>query len=170
MPQLTVAGHPLHPILITLPAALLPFASALDLLYLVTRRRDFAQSASHALLAGTLGGLAAGAAGFSDFLEIRPESRSKRIGTIHGLMNVTILGCSALSLALRWKREPRSGIAPTLLSLVANIGVNISSWYGGHLVYEQGMRVKGQSEVKGSPELRIPGDERIAQRLDRLAS
>ena len=44
----------------------------------------------------------------------------------------------------------------------------VSSWYGGKMSYEQGMRVKGLSEVETIPELKIPGDNKLVDALNRL--
>ena len=42
------------------------------------------------------------------------------------------------------------------MSAIAAAGVLISGWFGGRLVYEQGMRVEGVSPVSGAPELKLP--------------
>ena len=43
--------------------------------------------------------------------------------------------------------------------------VFFSAWYGGHLVYHHGMRVRG-TELAGTPEdVKFPGDTRMAQAL-----
>ena len=42
MPKSTVAGHPLHPMLIVAPAALLPFGFILDAMHRATDNDDYA--------------------------------------------------------------------------------------------------------------------------------
>jgi hypothetical protein len=37
----------------------------------------------------------------------------------------------------------------------------VSGWFGGRLVYEHGMRVKGVSPVQQERELKLPSDEKI---------
>ncbi|HYO82826.1 MAG TPA: hypothetical protein VES20_15580, partial [Bryobacteraceae bacterium] len=54
------------------------------------------------------------------------------------------------------------------LSAVGTAGLLLSAWFGGHMVYSQGMRVKGVSEVEGAQDLKIPGDERIEAALTRI--
>jgi uncharacterized membrane protein len=67
IPRTTFAGHPLHPQMIVAPADLLPFSLILDLLYLQTRNRSYADAAYYALIGGLLGGVAAGTAGAADY-------------------------------------------------------------------------------------------------------
>jgi hypothetical protein len=48
---------------------------------------------------------------------------------------------------------------------MSQAGLTVSAWYGGHLVYHHGMRVRGTA-LAGSPEdARLPGDERLAEAL-----
>jgi uncharacterized membrane protein len=66
MPQSTLVGHPLHPQLIYSPLGLLPFSLVMDGLYAVTGKPSYADAAYYTLVGGTVGGLAAGAAGALD--------------------------------------------------------------------------------------------------------
>ena len=50
-----------------------------------------------------------------------------------------------------------------MLSLIITAGLTASAWYGGHLVYHHGMRVRG-TDLAGAPEdARLPGDHRVAE-------
>lgn len=161
MPKTTLAGHPLHPQLVTAPLGLLPFSFAMDLMHLATGRRTYAEAAKHAMKAGVASALAAGAAGAMDYLEIERGSHSKRIANVHAGLNTAITGLYAVNLGLRERRRVPSGRVPTLLSLVGTAALFTSAWYGGHLVYEHGMRVRGRSEVAGAPAARPPYDEAV---------
>lgn len=168
MPKSTFAGHPLHPQLISLPMGLLPFSLAMDLMHLATGRRRYAHAADLALKGGMAGALAAGAAGAADYLEIEPGSHTKRIANLHASMNVAATGLYGVNMALRSRRRVPSGRLPTLLSLVGTAAVFTSAWYGGHMVYEHGMRVRGVSEIEDAPDAAPPGDERVARGLERV--
>lgn len=162
MAQTTFAGHPLHPQLITMPAGLLPFSLVMDLLHLKTGRQSYADAAYYTMVGGLVGGLAAGAAGAADYFTIPEEEReAKKIADTHATLNVGLLAMTALNLALRSRRR-RSGPLTTMLSLVGTMGLFVSAWYGGHLVYAHGMRVKPPS---GEPEHKLPGDERIEEAI-----
>jgi uncharacterized membrane protein len=79
-------------------------------------------------------------------------------------MNVGLLAMTGLNLLMRRKRRS-AGALPMLLSLVTTAGLTVSAWYGGHLVYHHGLRVRG-TMLAGSPEdARLPGDERLAEAL-----
>jgi uncharacterized membrane protein len=162
MPQTTFAGHPLHPQLIVMPAGLLPFSFLLDLLHAGTGDHSYADAAYYTMMGGLLGGLAAGAAGAADYRTIPPDSAAKKIGTLHGAMNVGLLALTGLNLWMRRKRRS-PGTLPMALSLIGNVGLFASAWYGGHLVYHHGMRVRG-TELSGTPEeIKAPGYERLEQ-------
>ncbi len=60
MPQVTLMGHPLHPQLIVMPAALLPFSLILDVLHAGTRDQSYADAAYYTMMGGFLGGIGAG--------------------------------------------------------------------------------------------------------------
>ena len=161
MPHTTFTGHPLHPQMIVAPAGLLPFRLVLDLLYVQTGNRSYADAAYYAMIGGLVGGVAAGVAGAADYFTIPPDDQTKRIGRFHGLLNVSLLGLTGLNLLLRRgkRRSPRG--VPLLLSLIGNAGLFVSAWYGGHLVYEYGMRVKAAGGPSHVPEIKLSGDEKV---------
>ena len=168
MPQVTFTGHPLHPQMIVMPAGLLPFSLLLDLMHLQTRKRTYADAAYYTMMGGFLGGLAAGAAGAADFMTIPEGSRAKQIGKLHGSLNVALLALTGVNLLLRRKRRDPPRMVPVLLSLISNAGLFVSAWYGGHLVYEHGVRVKPAGGPSQAPETKLPGDDTVAQALERL--
>ncbi|HKN88469.1 MAG TPA: DUF2231 domain-containing protein [Nitrospiraceae bacterium] len=165
MPYTTFTGHPLHPQMIVAPAGLLPFSLVLDLLYVQTGNRSYADAAYYAMIGGLVGGVAAGAAGAADYFAIPPDDEAKSIGRFHGLLNVSLLGLTSLNLLLRRgkRRSPRG--MPLLLSLIGNAGLFVSAWYGGHLVYEHGMRVKAAGSRGPVPEIKPPQDEKAEAAL-----
>jgi len=121
-------GHPLHPALVGLPVGAWTLAAILDAMELCGLRRD-RDLADTAIRIGLLGAVASAVAGATDWAET--DGRAKRIGLLHGAINLTAATLYALALPLR--RQSRSkGIA---LSLSA-FGLAMSSAYlGGHLAY-----------------------------------
>jgi uncharacterized membrane protein len=169
MYKTTLARHPLHPILIVGPAGLLPFSLAMDMLHRSTGEQSYNHAAYHAMSAGVTTALAAGAAGAVDYLSIPEHSPTKRTGTIHGLMNIALVAIYGLNLRMRHKEERPSGVC-VALSAIGTVGLLASAWFGGHMVYDQGMRVKGRSEIEHAPDLKIPGDDAIAEALERIGT
>jgi len=169
MPQVTLMGHPLHPQMIVMPAGLLPFSLVLDAMHAATRDQSYADAAYYTMMGGFWGGLAAGAAGAADYGTIPSDSKAKAVGRLHGVMNVGLLALTGLNLLMRRKRRS-AGALPMTLSLLTIAGLTVSAWYGGHLVYHHGMRVRG-TDLAGSPEeAKLAGDERIAQALASTAN
>jgi uncharacterized membrane protein len=160
MPQSTLAGHPLHPMLIVAPAALIPFGFVMDAMHRSTGKQSYADAAYYSLVGGLLGGLAAGTAGAMDYMTIERGSHIKRTANVHALLNTGALALTAATVMAR-RREPDHQGGSVLLSGLAAAGVVISSWFGGHMVYKHGMRVQGANPVADSPELAPPGDEEM---------
>ncbi|MDP9368685.1 MAG: DUF2231 domain-containing protein [Chloroflexota bacterium] len=168
MPKTTFAGHALHPQLINAPAALLPFSLVLDLMHAATSKPAYAEAAYYSMVGGYVGGLAAATAGAGDYFAIPSESHTKRIANIHASLNLSLLGLYSLNLLLRRGKTPPTGTVPVALSTAGTVGLLVSAWYGGHMVYSHGMRVKGVSPVAEAPELKLPGDKKLEEAFSRL--
>jgi uncharacterized membrane protein len=166
MPKTTVAGHPAHPQLVTIPIALFPFSLAMDVLHLATGQRRYADAAHLAMEGAVAGAVLAGAAGAMDYLEIPDDHPAKPIARLHGGLNVGLVGLFAANLRMRRRRRVPSGAVPTLLSTLGTAALMVSAWYGAHLVYEHGIRVKGRSPLAGAPEVAPPGDEALVEALE----
>src|SRR5947209_7938598 len=163
MPMTTFAGHPLHPQLVEFPLGLLPFSFAMDVMHLVTGDASYADAAYYSMVGGYLGGAVAGAAGAADYFQIPPQTRSKRTANLHAILNLGIMGLYSVNLLLRRGNQRRPGPLSLLLSALGTAGLVASSWYGGELVYELGMRVKPLQEGPPDPELRMPGDRKLEE-------
>ena len=168
MPKTTVAGHPLHPQLIPAPAALLPFSLVMDLMHLGTGEETYAHVAHHSMVGGVVGGLAAATAGVLDYLEIPDRSHVKKTANLHGALNAGAMALYGVNLIIRSRRRVPSGVLPTVLSAIGTATLTASAWYGGHMVYEQGVRVKGRDPLDGAPEATLPGDEEVEEALSRV--
>ena len=79
-------------------------------------------------------------------------------------MNVGLLALTGLNLLMR-RRRRSPGPVPIVLSLIGTAGLAISAWYGAHLVYHHGMRVRGTDLGGTSDDLKLPGDRRMANAL-----
>jgi uncharacterized membrane protein len=165
MPKTTFLGHPVHPQLITLPSALLPFAFVMDVLFRRTGKGAFREAAHYALVGGVTGGVAAAATGAIDYLTIPSRSAEKQVANVHAALNVGLIAASLTNLALRLRGADGTEPVPFALSAIGAVGVLVSGWYGGELVYEHGVRVRGKSIIETAPEARLPVDERIASAL-----
>jgi uncharacterized membrane protein len=168
MPVTTLAGHPLHPQLVGLPIGMLSFSWAMDALYELTGDRSYADAAYYAIFGGCATAMAAGAAGAVDYLDIPPDSQSKKTANAHVLLNLGVMGVWGLNLLARKGRTPPSGGLGFLLSTLGTAGLIVSQWYGGKLVYDLGMRVKPATEGGQGTELKPPADRQLQRAFERL--
>jgi uncharacterized membrane protein len=165
MPKSTLAGHPAHPILITVPVGLLPFSLAMDVAYLATGKKKYAQASYFAMVGGVVGGLVAAATGAADYLSIPCGTAAKKTANLHALLNVWLIALSSYNLLSRRGKWVPSSKGQTAMSAVGVGALLVSSWYGGTLVYDHGMRVQGVDPIGHAPEVKLPGDEALEQSL-----
>ena len=169
MPKSTLAGHPLHPMLIVAPAALIPFGFIMDAMYRSTGKSSYSNAAFYSLVGGLAGGVAAAGAGVMDYLAIEPQTDVKRTANVHAMLNASALALTAANV-IRRNNLPEHQGGSIAMSALAAAGVLISGWFGGKMVYEQGMRVRGVDPVAQAPGLAPPGDraiERVFHRAER---
>jgi nitrite reductase/ring-hydroxylating ferredoxin subunit len=121
-------GNPLHPALTDVPLGAWSAAFALDL--------AGSESADGALAVGILGAVPAALTGLNDWSHLKGETR--RIGTVHALLNSASLTLNVASLAARRSGHRRVG---WVLSSVAFAGTLVSAHLGGHLSFGLGVRV-----------------------------
>lgn len=137
-----ILGHPMHPMLITLPLGLFVTAVIFDILFLITGNDLFPTVSFYAILTGLIGGLLAAIFGFIDWFAIPAGTRAKRVGLLHAGGNIVLLILFSFSWLIR-RSEP--GLEPPPLSLLASflaIAIGMATaWLGGELVYRLGVGV-----------------------------
>jgi uncharacterized membrane protein len=137
-----LAGHGIHPMLITLPLGLLGTAVIFDIIRAFTDSAELAVASFYMLAAGILGGLLAAVFGLWDWLAIPTGTRAKRIGLWHGVGNVVVVALFAVSWLLR---RGQDDYVPTSLALwleiIAVLLALVTAWAGGELVERLGVGV-----------------------------
>lgn len=132
--RLKVLGHPLHQMLIVFPLGLLGAAAIFDLLFVFTGNGALASTAHYMKAAGIIGGLLAAPAGLVDWLAIPAGTRAKRVGAVHGLGNVVVLGLFAGS----WLLGRGTSDAPPTAAVALAVGglglAVVTGWLGGEMV------------------------------------
>ncbi|ABG05782.1 Rieske (2Fe-2S) region [Rubrobacter xylanophilus DSM 9941] len=127
---------PLHPVLTDVPVGSWTSALVFDGLDALSGSRAARNAADASLAFGVLGGLAAAAAGLSDWRYLTGDSR--RMGAAHGLFNAAGLALAAASLGLRAAGRRNAGRAVFLAGYaLAGVGAHL----GGELSYGHGLRV-----------------------------
>ena len=127
----TWLGEPLHVVLTDVPIGAWTVAMVFDALEMINSRHEFALAADTSIAIGLAGAAGAAITGVTDWSDVDPPAR--RLGLIHGLLNIGATTLFATSLILR-KRKARSegrGFAALGYALMS-----YSAHLGGKMVYE----------------------------------
>jgi uncharacterized membrane protein len=147
-------GHPVHPMLIVYPLGLLSTAVIFDGVYWMSSNSQWAIISYWLIAGGILGGLAAAVFGTIDWLAIPPGTRAKRIGALHGIGNVVVLGLFALSWYLR-SDDPLTPEPGALASSFCGVLLSVfTGWLGGELVGRLGVGVADGANVNAPSSLK----------------
>lgn len=159
-------GHPIHPMLVVFPLALLSFGVLLDAVYLATGTEEFARFAFWSITGGLVVGLAAALFGLIDWLGTRRGSRARRIGAWHGIGNAVVVLLFVVSWATRLgDLEYAPGILPFVLGLVGLGIALVTAWLGGELVYRLRIGVDDFAHDDAPSSLGASSPEDAAQAL-----
>jgi nitrite reductase/ring-hydroxylating ferredoxin subunit/uncharacterized membrane protein len=127
----TWLGHPLHPALTDVPIGAWATALALDALEALGRD-ELGPGADAAIGFGLLGAVGAALAGLTDWQVT--GGRARRVGLVHGLLNMGVAGIYTASLISR--RRGARGTGRTLATLGFALA-NYTAFLGGDLVYRE---------------------------------
>lgn len=138
-------NHPLHPVLTDIPIGAWATTVALDAKSATSGDDSYRRAADFALAFGLVGAVGSAVTGLTDWSET--DGRAKRIGLIHGLLNVSATALMLTAYVLRRRRDRRAGDICT----VAGMGVAMGAAYlGGDLVF--GERIGVTHAVTHEPE------------------
>jgi uncharacterized membrane protein len=148
--RVTIAGHPVHAMLVTIPIGLWVFSLICDFAYVGTGDARWAVTAYFTLGGGIIGALVAAVPGLLDLLGLR-DPRAVRVGTYHLVLNLAIVAVQAANFWLRLEDGGDAAVLPRAISIVAVVALAISGWLGGHLVHVLGVTQPQQhaGEVAG---------------------
>jgi uncharacterized membrane protein len=134
----SVAGHPIHPMLVPIAIGLWIFSFVCDLFFLSGRAGAWSTVALYTMVGGIVGALLAAIPGLIDLLSL-PEG-PKRTAIIHMTINLTVVALFAINAWMRFGNPNNLG-TPIFLSAIALGLLIISGWLGGKMVYEHGVGV-----------------------------
>ncbi len=154
----TWLGVPLHPALTDVPVGAWTTGVFLDSLDAATDSQALRNAADGALAVGVAGALPAAVTGTNDWSHLSGDS--KRIGTVHALLNVGALSLNAASLALRRRGRRDLGIA---LAGAGWLMGAFSAHLGGQLSFGLGVRVNRTAWERPADEFEPVLDEVLLQ-------
>ena len=149
----SIGGHPIHPMLVTLPIGLWVTSFAFDIWFYFNRNTSWLLVSKSMIAAGCLGAIAAAVFGIIDWTGLK-EPRVVKIANWHARLNIAALVVFAISLYFRMNRFHGGDIIgnkltiPFLLSFVGVILIAISGWLGGEMAYRHGVGVDLKTEVR----------------------
>jgi uncharacterized membrane protein len=129
----SIAGHPIHPMLVPFPIGLWIFSFLCDLAFV------FGVGVSlwftlgfYTMIGGMIGAVLAAIPGIIDMLSL--GGRPKALALTHMGLNLTIILLYGVNIGIRIGQPAVEGL-PLVLSTLAIIMLAVSGWIGGHLVY-----------------------------------
>jgi uncharacterized membrane protein len=145
-----IGEHPIHPMLIPFPIALLVATFACDIVFWSTGNSFWADAAFWSLTAAIVTALVAALAGFADFFG---NEQIRAIGDAwkHMLGNLAAVVLACVNLWLRYDGGRADAILPwgLVLSTAVVLLLLYTGWKGGELVYRY--RIGMQTESAQAP-------------------
>lgn len=141
----SIAGHPIHPMLVPIAIGGFVLSLAADLMCIATgAQAPWPTLAFYAMVGGILGALAAAIPGLVDLVSL-PSGPIKRTALTHMGINLVVVATYIVNACLRYY-DPQSLTIPIILSFVSVGLLLVSGWLGGKLVFEAGVGVASPSD------------------------
>ena len=135
----SIAGHPIHPMLVPIAIGCFVFSFAADLICMFTGATNpWNMLAYYTMIGGILGALAAAVPGLIDLLSLPAPIKSTAVK--HMSINLTVVVIYVVNAWLR-HGDPQNLKLPMILSFVTIVLLLISGWLGGKMVFEGGVGV-----------------------------
>ncbi|AWM85303.1 DUF2231 domain-containing protein [Microvirga sp. 17 mud 1-3] len=131
----SIAGHPIHPMLIPFPIACFVGALITDIVYWRTAEMMWSTFSAWLLTVGLAVGAVAAVFGLIDFLGSR-AIRAQGAAWAHMIGNILVLGLSLIN-AFVHSRDAWTSVVPTglILSAVVVLILLFTGWMGWAMVY-----------------------------------
>jgi uncharacterized membrane protein len=147
-------GHPVHPMLVMFPGALLITGTIFDVVQVAGDNRTAGEVGFWMVTAGIIGGVLAAVTGLADWTKIPAGTRAKRIGKVHGLCNAAAMVLFVIAWATRIDEHRHAGGAGSLILQIAGVLIlGVSAWLGGELVDRLGIGVSDEAHPDASSSL-----------------
>jgi uncharacterized membrane protein len=134
-----IKDHPLHPMLVLLPAGAFLTALIMDIVYIVSGSPLWYEATFPVIIIGLVGAAIAAVPGIMDLVSIAPKKQATRVGVAHMATNFVLIAVFILNASVRYGAgipEAGSLYGGFWLSLLGNALLVLGGWLGGKLVYE----------------------------------
>jgi nitrite reductase/ring-hydroxylating ferredoxin subunit/uncharacterized membrane protein len=162
----TWIGHPLHPLLVTIPIGAWSLAGLYDLVAVVGRSEGAGRTADSLIAIGVVAAVPTAMSGMADYSAIKKDAAAE--GLTHAALNSAALTLYLLSLGARAGGRRGAGV---LLSTLALGLTGASGWLGAELIYRHRVGVNHSPEpdhvhgwvaVLGEDELAVGESRRVS--------
>lgn len=141
-----IAGHPIHPMLVTIPIGLWVFSLICDLIALRSGAPDTWNTvAFYTMVGGVVGALCAAVPGLVDLLSLG-DSPVKKTAITHMSLNLAIVAIFAVNAWTRYHASVSHTVS-LALSVLAIAMLLVSGWLGGKMVYQAGVGVDTEQDM-----------------------
>ncbi len=148
-------AHPIHPLLVHFPIALLFTSVFFDLLGMITENKNLRQTGQWLLILGLIGGIVAAVFGFWTEEAVEAMGVPEEAVDRHETFAIITLIVFGILLAIRWWIKNRWSVRDRVIYLcVAMLGLLLlgaTGFFGGELVYRFGAGVQTQNSSHGAP-------------------
>jgi len=143
----SVAGHPIHPMLVPIPIACYLGALVTDIVYANTAQFQWTNFSQWLLLVGIIFTVLAAIAGAIDVIG-EPRIRSIPALWVHAIGNVTVL-ILAIFNSFVHTHDAYTSVVPTglTLSVITVLILLVTGWLGGELVFRHRVGMKPEDRL-----------------------
>ena len=147
-------GHPIHPLLIHFPTALLPMDLGLSVLYYKTGNPSFYQAGAYCLWAGASLGLLAMITGILDLIAIpRSDKKAIALALYHGFVNGMLLLIFSIIAYKSWQVFPVPffvSIKGIVVKSILVFALFVGNYLGGRLIYSHHVGIDLKQQTNGN--------------------
>lgn len=146
-----IAGHPIHPMLVSFPVALYTATVVTLLVHVATGDPFWFRAAMWANIGGVVMAAVAALPGFIDLVSLPRHSRAQNTGIRHALFNVLALGLFVISAVILYRLSVSSAAimggrvgvaAPLVLSILGLLSTLAAGWLGWTMVQTHHVGIK----------------------------
>ncbi|HKO20181.1 MAG TPA: DUF2231 domain-containing protein [Acidobacteriaceae bacterium] len=132
---MSIAGHPLHVMLVPIPIVCFIATLITDIAYSQTAKMLWSDMSAWLLVVGVIIAILAAVAGLIDFFG-EPRIRNLRAAWIHAIGNVAVLILSIFNVLIH-TRDAYTSVVPTglILSAIVVLILLVTGWNGWSMVY-----------------------------------
>lgn len=169
--KFAIAGHPIHPMLVSIPIGLFAWAFVSDLGYLAQDKDHMWYSiAFWTGIAAIVTALVAALPGFGDYITMARRTDARAVATAHMTLNLVVVALYFVAMLLMLDDGALDGGRLSAVVILHAVGVGLlllSGWLGGEMVFRHHLAVvpdSGELEIEEDRQHRRAGLERSAHR------